>query len=236
MLKLHLFLIGVLFSGAVFSYSFVPSEFEFESWDMRCKALYLSTGVGRGGEFSNRVPSAVVWKWRKQADIAGGGPWHFCQGVALLMREKMSVDIQQKSIYIADAITEINYTRNNSPKNSADRLEATVYLAEAFRRKKSFNEALDLLRPFYKKKTKYELLYSVLYFTYRDKGMNDEALKVLLAAIEDLDDVSAEIYYFLGLEFLGRKNIDKASEYADKAYSLGYPLQGLKNKLNKVID
>ena len=42
---------------------------------------------------------------------------------------------------------------------------------------------------------------------------------------------SPEIHYFLGLAYLNLKDLDLASEHARRAYDLGYPLPGLRNKL-----
>lgn len=41
----------------------------------------------------------------------------------------------------------------------------------------------------------------------------------------------AEAHYNLGLLYVNRKQFDQAKEHADKAYELGYPLEGLRRKL-----
>ena len=56
-------------------------------------------------------------------------------------------------------------------------------------------------------------------------------------ALEQLDAASrlapehATIQYNLGLMYVKKKEYDKASVHAQKAYALGFPLPGLKNKL-----
>ncbi|MGK5065123.1 ABC transporter permease [Janthinobacterium sp. LB3P112] len=56
-------------------------------------------------------------------------------------------------------------------------------------------------------------------------------------ALEQLDSASrlapeqATIQYNLGLMYVKKKEYDKASAHAQKAYALGFPLPGLKNKL-----
>lgn len=50
---------------------------------------------------------------------------------------------------------------------------------------------------------------------------------------ERLGAATAEYYYSRGLLELDLGHVAKAQEYADKAYALGYPLPGLKNKLAK---
>lgn len=57
------------------------------------------------------------------------------------------------------------------------------------------------------------------------------------AALEQLDAASrlapeqATIQYNLGLMYVKKKEYEKASAHAQKAYALGFPLPGLKNKL-----
>ena len=59
-------------------------------------------------------------------------------------------------------------------------------------------------------------------------------------ALEQLDAASrlapehATIQYNLGLMYMKKKEYDKASVHAQKAYALGFPLPGLKNKLKAV--
>lgn len=61
-------------------------------------------------------------------------------------------------------------------------------------------------------------------------GQDATALKQLDAASR-LAPEQATIQYNLGLMYVKKKEYDKASAHAQKAYALGFPLPGLKNKL-----
>jgi tetratricopeptide (TPR) repeat protein len=61
----------------------------------------------------------------------------------------------------------------------------------------------------------------------------DMALEQLNIASK-LEPNNATISYNLGLLYFQKKNYDKAEHFARKAYSLGFPLPGLKNKLTSV--
>jgi tetratricopeptide (TPR) repeat protein len=61
-------------------------------------------------------------------------------------------------------------------------------------------------------------------------GKFDKAREVFQQAY-NLDPVNPTINYNLGLLYLKEKQYDKALEHAHKAYSKGFPLAGLKNKL-----
>ncbi len=61
-------------------------------------------------------------------------------------------------------------------------------------------------------------------------GQDDMALKMFAAAV-DLSPEDATINYNAGLAYFKKKDYEKANMYAQKAYALGFPLPGLKNKL-----
>jgi hypothetical protein len=61
-------------------------------------------------------------------------------------------------------------------------------------------------------------------------GVLDEALKRYNNAAKLQPDF-AEAYYNMGLLHMDKRNYAMANEYAQKAYKLGFPLPGLRNKL-----
>lgn len=65
----------------------------------------------------------------------------------------------------------------------------------------------------------------------RDKKQ-DDAIKQLEIAREFAGD-SANIHYNLGLAHFDLRDYDRSREHAKKAYSLGFPLPGLRDKLQK---
>ena len=77
-------------------------------------------------------------------------------------------------------------------------------------------------------------LVYVVYGIYLAKlGKKEKAAKEYKNALK-LSPDSSEVHYNLGLLYLDMKKIDLALSHAVKAYDLGYPLQGLKNKLKKL--
>lgn len=74
----------------------------------------------------------------------------------------------------------------------------------------------------------------MIYSNYLTKlGKNDEALGQLKEAI-NLQPEDPTINYNLGLLYVQKKDYEQAKTYAKKAYELGFPLPGLKNKLMEV--
>jgi tetratricopeptide (TPR) repeat protein len=64
------------------------------------------------------------------------------------------------------------------------------------------------------------------------RGKLDEALAEYSLA-ENLAPNHAELAYNIGLLYFDMDNLEKAREYADRAEKLGYPLRGLKTKIDK---
>ena len=75
----------------------------------------------------------------------------------------------------------------------------------------------------------------MLYANYLLKlgGRRAEALEQYKIAI-GLEPENANINYNIGLVYLKNKNYEQAIEHAKKAYKLGFPLPGLRNKLMKI--
>jgi len=74
----------------------------------------------------------------------------------------------------------------------------------------------------------------LLYGIYLSKkGRKQEAIKQLEAA-QELAGQNANIHYNLGLAYFDLKDYALAREYAKRAYELGFPLEGLKKKLQQV--
>jgi tetratricopeptide (TPR) repeat protein len=71
----------------------------------------------------------------------------------------------------------------------------------------------------------------VLYGVYLSRaGKKDDALKQLLAA-EKTRPNDGNVHYNLGLIYFEKKDYEKAADHARKAYSLGFSLPGLREKL-----
>jgi tetratricopeptide (TPR) repeat protein len=74
----------------------------------------------------------------------------------------------------------------------------------------------------------------LVYMVYGDHvaktGQTDKAIELLRHAAE-LEPFNATAIYNLGLMYFNKKDYDQSLLYAQKAYALGFPLPGLKNKL-----
>ncbi len=71
------------------------------------------------------------------------------------------------------------------------------------------------------------LVYGV--YLHQSKRLSDAERQYQKA--ESMGGGDAELYYNMGLLMVDMGNIPRAKEYAEKAYALGYPLPGLRNKI-----
>lgn len=77
-------------------------------------------------------------------------------------------------------------------------------------------------------------MVSMIYANYlAKKGRATDALAYLNRAVES-GEGSANLYYNSGLIYFDLKDYEKSLAYAHKAYLMGYPLPGLRDKLKRI--
>ena len=73
----------------------------------------------------------------------------------------------------------------------------------------------------------------VLYGLHRQRrGRANEAMQAYKRALE-LNPASSNAHYNLGLAYFDQKQFDLANQHAQASYALGFPLPGLRDKLNR---
>jgi tetratricopeptide (TPR) repeat protein len=65
-----------------------------------------------------------------------------------------------------------------------------------------------------------------------DTGKTQDAVQKLEKAAE-LNSENGNVHYNLGLAYFTLKDYEKSLAHAQRAYALGFPLPGLRNKLEK---
>ena len=216
------------------AFDFEVREVEFQTWDERCKALYASTGSGEKYGYASRVPRDIIKKWANLEIEIGGGPWHYCAGVALIMRANSESDKVERKQALSRAIRELEYSRRNAPTGSRTHIESTIQIAVAYRQIGEQDKAIDLVKNLIQVDNQQPSIYTMLYLLHRDLKQQQKSLDALLLGEKLLENESSEVFYFIGLEYFNKKDYEKSAAYAKKAYDLGYPLPGLRDKLRRV--
>jgi tetratricopeptide (TPR) repeat protein len=212
----------------------VPSEVEWTQFPPYCKARYSITLYALGTVFEGRVPPSEIESWKHQMGQAWDALHHYCYGLVQMSRAPLIKDPNRREYLYDRASDEFGYAFRNTDHDNPFNAKVAVQLSMAFRAKNKTDQALRYANEAQKIDPKLDTGYSATALILRQGGKLAEAAEVLKKGLAAVDGESAELNYFLGLTYFDLKNIDLARQYADKAYALGYPLPGLRNRLARV--
>jgi len=223
------------FASYAFAYNFTPTKQEFNAWSVRCQKLYLSTGVGRRSEFRGRYSSAKVEQERLLSNLRHGGGWHYCTSIIYIKRAKLeTVNEDVRNYNLKKAMNEINYTVSRINKRDPWYAEIGVTLGNLFKALGLYEKSAIAYNEVIESFPTYHQAYLGQSLLYRKMGNTNKAIAILENLGNENITKSVEVSYFLGIYYVEEANIEKANYYANIAYSLGYPLPGLKIKLKQL--
>ncbi len=223
----------ILMSSQVSGFTFTLSEDEFNTWTERCQALFLSTNAGQRSPFFSALPRELISYYRKMGN-ENGGPWHYCKSKIVLQRAKIAIDPVKKQRFYEEAQREATYTYVRMPKENPWIAEIAVTLGQIHEGLKDDVKAMSYYYDAIRLHPQNTNSYAALSLLLRKSGDIKEAISVLHTGVGNAKEEPAELYYLLGFLYIESGQNDKAIEYGKKAYELGYPLQGLKARLQKI--
>lgn len=214
------------------AYEFVPTPLEWAGWPAFCKARYVTLPVGTSSQYSRNVARSEVDYWKSSL---GEGSFthvhHFCAGLSWLGRAQLAANEGEKSFDLDRAQEECAYTHRAIEQASPVFPDVAVCMARVAQARGDFVEAESFLQTAIDVQPGRVQPYAALALLYRAQSRFPDALKVLHEGDKQLNGESAEIQYYLGLIYLQSGDQDAALKHALKAYELGYPLPGLRDKL-----
>lgn len=223
---------AALVPALAYSYTFTPQPAEWAGWPNYCKARYVTTGIGRRSPFSNSFPTAQVATFR---NLIGEGAFedvhHYCAGLAYLGRARLQADKRQKRLLLDHAFNESQYTYSRLPAHSPIQADIAVTLGMIRKEMGDFDGAIEFLNAAIEARPDLPTPYGALAMVHRAQNRLDLARDALMKGDVALKGESAEIQYNLGLVNLELGEINLALANARNAYDRGYPLPGLKKKL-----
>lgn len=210
-----------------------PSGKEWAAWPEFCRAKYASSVNARTAGFDASMPQGTVKQW---GNALGSGLWphvhHACGGQIHLMRAKTLPLGASRDQELEKAVSNHMYTLTHASNQNKWYAYISVSLAQVYREMGEPQEALKHVVPMVERYPDYDTIYLVWSLILRDQDKFDEAARVLEKGLTQVPE-SGEIHYFLGLTYLDLGQAANSLEHAHIAYSLGYPLQGLKRRLQK---
>jgi Flp pilus assembly protein TadD len=201
---------------SAFAYDFIPTESEWVAWPYYCQARYVTLPIGDNTPWAQQIPRAQIERARQELGDAVFG------------------DKELRAFYLRTATSETTFTLTRLPPDTPMIVPVTTNLALIKYAEGKFDEAIELLERVAAQKPEEPMTYSALATLYRERKRLDLARDVLLRGDKMVEGRSAEIQYNLGLVLLELGDIEEAQIAARKAYELGYPLPGLRNKLKRM--
>jgi tetratricopeptide (TPR) repeat protein len=209
-----------------------PSEREFAAWPRWCQELFVTTDTGRKTPFVARIPSDIALRTRGNPQL--NGFWHYCAGIIWLDRARAERDEGRAAFMYRKTIDEVSFNYALTASDHPLRGEMGTLLGLAYRGLGEHEKALEFLEKALKEEPDYAPAYTATYLVLRDAGRYNEARETLLRGNEAARGESAELHYFLGLAYIEAGDVASARKHANQAYKLGYPLPGLRNKLERL--
>jgi tetratricopeptide (TPR) repeat protein len=215
--------------------AFAPTETEWNTWPEFCRARYVVSGAGVDSSFAGRVDPGVVRSWEARL---GPDVWyalhHYCAGLILANRGKLDADKKDRKLTLEHAIEEFNFTQARVPETHPMFAEMAarkglIYgeLGESEQAMRNFDAAIASCADC-------SIGYEAKATFYRTGGQLEDARRTLERGNDAMGGQSSEIHYQLGLVLVELKDFNTAQEHARRAYELGYPLPGLRDRLAKV--
>ncbi len=222
----------VLVPALSYGYDFIPTDSEFYAWPSYCRAKYVVTPIGETTPFARVLSTSDVEAGRQQVgDAVFLHVHHYCSGELWVQRGKEANDPAQKRFMFNTGIADLSYFTARIPPDSPVMAKALYSLAQAYNGLGDKASAINTLNQAVQEHPEVAASHIALALYLRDNKDLPGALKALEYGVQVAGEHSAELNYDLALVLIESNQSQEAVKYAHKAYDLGYPLPGLRNKL-----
>lgn len=229
----------ILAAGALLAAYAGPAEaFTMSATPAEVAALpaYCTARLSEIGSFSVqgmelRPGPGEIERWKAELGTSYVYVHHMCGGMILIQRGRLSVDRVQRARDLDRALYETNWTYERVPVSDPFFAVAATQMGLVHRARKEYRQALEYFQLAIDKYPRYASSYQGGALALEEQGKLDDAKAILEKGLQGTEGQSADIHYSLGLLNLKLKQLDDAEHHARRAYELGYPLPGLRNKL-----
>lgn len=217
----------------VSAFGYEANDFDWSNWPEYCKVKYTRTPIG--AKTRGSFPEEFHAKWEKRIGSGGwAGLHHYCVGLIYVNRAQASASPQEKKKWSDRAIGEIQYTYTNLTSTSGIFSRVSAHYALVLDNLGQTDKALKVLEAGIKGQPHAPESYIVKSQLQRANGDLDAAEQSLLSFLEIAKKDVAEAQYHLAYIYIQKKEFKKAKKYTKLALENGYPLSGLKRKLQRL--
>jgi tetratricopeptide (TPR) repeat protein len=221
----------LLWAGA--GHCHMPTPSEFKAWPDYCKTRYVRVPGGESSPYVRLVSQEMIRKAQAQLGDSWFHVHHACYSMFLISRAERQRG-RNTALWIENlnlALAESNYAVLRIPPTNPVHWKMLTIQARILYERGNKAQGIDALKQIVRKQPDLADSYAVLgNFLYKD-GKLDEARDVLQTGLEKVPKPTSEMHYFLGMILFKQGSFEGAREQAQKAYALGYPLPGLRNRL-----
>ncbi len=225
----------LLYSSGVSAFDIVMSDAEWLTWPEYCKTRYSQLGASKNSRFRKFYSPQLGEKWNR---ILGPdnyrGVQHFCAGRIWLKRAAVASQKKQRTWAYQRAITEFSFSYDHGNINAPYYSEMTAFYARSYYSIGNRRKAHSLLNTAIESKPKSPYAYTEKASILRKEGKLNEAIAILMKALEAVGNRALNVYVYLAHTHHDKGDYKKSKFYSDKAYSLGYPLPGLRKKIESM--
>jgi tetratricopeptide (TPR) repeat protein len=218
-----------------FAFTFVPSSDEWATWPAYCRARYATIDyLVQGTDFANQVSAPEIAHWSAVVGPVFQHVHHYCAGLVEYQHALTDNNRQDRQFHLGEALGDTKYIFDRMEMTDPLAPDVAALLAQIQIELGHPDIAEQVLDRVMSAQPTADRPYLVM-STLKRKGKNpQEAIDVLEQGNKLTSYKSAEINYALGLLYFDRHDYAAARECATRAYALGYPLPGLRNKLKRV--
>ena len=213
----------------------VPSDAEFLAWPDYCQARFVQLPVGEQSQWATKISRAQI-EIAKRAigETAFLSIHHACAGSMWLERARYEKDKTRRNFMYNQVTMETSYTLARVPETSPLMPGLLANMAAAARGLGNDDRAVEYLQHAVELLPENPATYVSLGLLYRSMGDLQKSRDVFVRGSKATGESSPELNYDFALLLLQLKEFPLAVHHARLAYSLGFPLPGLKNKLKKL--
>ena len=234
----RVFLCLLVFGSINVSFALEPTEAEWQTWPPFCKAGFLASQWGKdSATFRGRMPAEQVASYRRNHDSTVGipGVHHFCMGMVDTNRARtMPKQSNSRRETLDRAVSGIYYSFKDMTTAAPRYSLVTAHYGTALYLSGKRQQAFDAWQQGIEAKPASRESYLAMAEALLWEKKAQEALDVLLRYDQAKETDAADAEAFISHAYIELGLFDKAREHADKAYQLGYPLPGLRNKLERL--
>jgi tetratricopeptide (TPR) repeat protein len=225
---------AIVFTSPAFAYTYGPeSEAEWMGWPEFCKVRFTVSDGGRNAGRAGTFPAELVAAWQDKFGDCWGLLHHHCGALLQLQRAKLAVNPSTRRAALDAAVQENDFALTVCPASNPVYAAIITHQGLVFVEGGNATKATQLFDRAIETHPSYAESYIGKSRMLRKKGARAEALAVLEAGSTATSRQSAELENALGLAYVDARQFDKAREAARRAYSLGYPLPALRDRLKQ---